>query len=533
MGLNQIALSNYDTVVAITQNGVNESLAEYLAALNKNVALYYDVDANGNYVPADPSTAYYIFTGTLGYAVDGNNNPIDIVTLSTDTGNQTIHYNITFSSAEFKSTVAPLFDDVQEAGAPWIIQFLVNLQMAEVQLNTLPQAAQQAIQNTLGPLGINTFSIQQLYADLNTAAYDTVSSSIPGMTSFAESIFAGIMASYMASLAANNQLIFGYAVQAPTSLSQPPTLLPTALEFCVTPYTDGGGNHSQPSLDTLNYLVMTQDRPLPSSLPSAWGFNWVDDSTVQGAMAIRHELYLPILIKSLTPMLTTITPTLYVKADGNDGINDQPMALNPCTTTPAFTTTAASTGVVATYSYEPKTAVDTDSFTGGGVSVSLSFSSSCSVSVSGSTVSLSGSVTVSTDVEAVTGCSIDDETMPATTYSWSVDLVLQMDLTANGQLDYAIVNQNFSSNPTVEPQNQSAWDKFWESVGGIYQTFVDDVDIRGSIQSNVLNTIVPALTAAINSPNHFVFPGANTFLFANPQFSGAGDLVVDLTYMTP
>jgi hypothetical protein len=70
-------------------------------------------------------------------------------------------------------------------------------------------------------------------------------------------------------------------------------------------------------------------------------------------------------------------------------------------------------------------------------------------------------------------------------------------------------------------------------VGGIYQTFVDNVDIRGSIQSNVLNTIAPALTAAINSPNHFVFPGANTFLFANPQFSGAGDLVVDLTYMTP
>ncbi|WP_425908356.1 hypothetical protein [Nitrobacter sp. TKz-YC02] len=106
MGLSQITLTNYDTVVAVTQDTINEMLAVFLSTLQKQVALYYTVDNNGNYVPTTPENAVYIFTGTLDYTLDANGNPVNMVVLNSQIGPQTVIYNITFSNAEFKSTVA-------------------------------------------------------------------------------------------------------------------------------------------------------------------------------------------------------------------------------------------------------------------------------------------------------------------------------------------------------------------------------------------------------------------------------------------
>jgi hypothetical protein len=101
-------------------------------------------------------------------------------------------------------------------------------------------------------------------------------------------------------------------------------------------------------------------------------------------------------------------------------------------------------------------------------------------------------------------------------------------------LNYTIQNPNFSSPPTVAPEHQSAWDKFLDAISGFYQAFVDDPGgIRELIQSNVISGILPALTAAVNTANDFVFPGGNTFLFKNPQFSDTDELAVNITYLTP
>src|SRR6478736_653527 len=87
MGISQITLTNYDTVVAVTQNSINETLAVYLDSLQKQVSLYYDVDKSGNFVLAkDCSFANYIFTGTLDYTLDVNGNLIDIVKLYSGKG---------------------------------------------------------------------------------------------------------------------------------------------------------------------------------------------------------------------------------------------------------------------------------------------------------------------------------------------------------------------------------------------------------------------------------------------------------------
>src|SRR5580698_6097124 len=210
MELSQITLTNYDTVVAVTQASINETLAIFLNQLQKQVALYYNVDSNGNFVPAtDPSTADYTFTGTLDYALDSNGNPVNMVQLYSEKGAQTVIYNITFNSAEFKSSIPPVFDVKQQpGGSPWVIAFLVNLSHVEVQLSNLPPTTQAAIQAAVGNLGPDMFSIQQLYVDLNTAVFDTFQN-ITGMNSFAGTIFTGIMRSYLASLQSSGGIIFG------------------------------------------------------------------------------------------------------------------------------------------------------------------------------------------------------------------------------------------------------------------------------------------------------------------------------------
>jgi hypothetical protein len=535
MGLSQISLTNYDMVVAVTQTTLNESLAEYLYGLNKTVALYYNVDINGNYVEApDPSTAFYTFTGTLDCSYDSNGDPVNIVQLYTDKGNQTIFYNITFSNATFSSSIDPTFNISQQEGVPWVIQFAVTLTTAEVNTPDAPAAVQSAV-STLNNF---SYSIQQLYIDLNTATYDTYTG-IEGLDSSSENILAGIMKIYLASLQQPGGIIFGYTVRQTAQMDNTPTFMPSSVEFCVMPYTDANGNYSNPGLDTLTYLMMFGKNQLPATPPVTFGFNFVDDDTVQGAMAIRQDLYTDFLVSQLNPILPDLSPVAYVSVSCTTPIDEQIMQLNnpgglPVTFT-MVTPSVDNNNVVAQYSYTSPTANVTKTCFGGGVAATLAYSMNCSLAFNGTVATLSGAITISADSQETDGNGgLLDLSMPPTTFNWSVDLALQMDLTNNGQLDLVLQNENFNSDPVVQQQDQSAWDKFWGSVAGAFKEFAGNLsDLRTTTQSTIVDMIQPELTNAIQSANHFVFPGGNTFVFSNPQFSATCDLVSDITYMAP
>jgi hypothetical protein len=154
------------------------------------------------------------------------------------------------------------------------------------------------------------------------------------------------------------------------------------------------------------------------------------------------------------------------------------------------------------------------------------------VSVSGPIITISGASVLSADSDASVMGAGDEVKMPATTFSWSVDLRLQMDPNRNGELDYAIENPNFDSKPTVAPNNESAWQQFLEA--GAYTEFVNDPGgIRETISTNILGQIQQALADSIKTANNFVFPGGATFLFKNPGLTNTDDLAANITYMTP
>lgn len=531
MGLSQITMTEYDSVIAVTQNAINESLALYLNALRKSVALYYNVDSDGNYTPApDPSAADYIFTGTLDYALDQNGNPVNIVTLNTGQP-QTVLYNITFSNASFQSTIAPQFDISQQAGAPpWLIAFSVNLALAEVQASAVPLSLQTAASG----LPPGSFSVQQLFLDLNTASFDSFLN-IDGLSSFAGSILSGIMRQYLSSLQQSGGVIFGYALRSAGSAPSP-TFMPTALDFCVTPYTDPSGNHSNPGMDTLNYLIMTGNRPLPPQPPSGFGFNWVDDPTLQGALAIRGAIYWQFLLDQANAILPTICPVCSVKANASADLDDQGLSLDAGPGGQQFTpVNPPQSGMIGAFNY---TATPASGNASAGatvfVSASLSYSSNASITLNGPQVSLNGSSVVAASATQVIGETSNTLTMPETTFPWSADLLLQMDPANNGQLNFAIQNANFNSDPTVTPVDQSNWDKFIQAVTGSYQSFAQDPgDIRESLSAQVTGSLPAAISRAMAGANGFVFPGGAVFLFQNPGFTATDDLAANITYMTP
>jgi hypothetical protein len=536
-GQNKITLAQYDMVIAVTQASVNETLALFLAGLDENIGLYYNIDPSGNLVPApDRSTADYAFTGTLGYTRDSNGNPVDLVLLYSGKGPRTVTYNITFNKANFISTVQPAFDYKQEKGSPWIISFSVDLAPANVAMSELPPATQDAIGAAANGLDFDSFCIQQLYLNLNTAVFDTFHN-ITGVPEHdnAAQILSAIMKDYLAGLQSTGGVIFGYNLQATVLNSSSTTLLPTAVDFCVTPYTDPFGNYSNSSLDTLNYLIMVNGNPLPSEPPLSFNFNWVNTPDIQGSIAISSGIYLPDLIGQLNGILQTISPVCYVQIDPSNDIDNQTMQLNPGLSSNTFETISPPAGgTIARYSYTPPPATASASGIEYQLSLSLTYCSSCTVAVQGTTITLAGQSTVSADIDSTVGReNVDTQMLPAT-YAWSVDLVLSMDLVNSGQIDYPIQNANFDSAPTVAPENESGWQKFLQDMSGQLQVFVSDPgNIRETLNTQVLNQIQQVLVQGVNSSNQFIFPGGGTFLFKNPTFTDTLDLTANITYQSP
>lgn len=532
--LQGITLTNYDMVVATTQVAINETMGEYLYAHPQDFTILGIVDDNGNVtsITTDPSQAACSLSGTIQLEKDSTGKYINLVDLTTQKGNQTVQYNITMQNGDFKYDWQGLsFEKKQDSSAPWIFRMFVELKNDPVSLNDLPTD----LQTKLSSLDENIFSIQQLYMDLNTAALNTIDGvTFPGPV---QTPAMQILTLYLAQQQASGKPLFGVSVTYTDQNTPPPTLTPTFVDFCVTPYTDNTGKNSNPDLDTLNYLVMVNNNTPPKTPPSSFNFNWVTDEQNMGAMAIREDEFTPFVINELNPLLKTVCPIMYCKADGSKSSpDDAVIQLNTGTDHTFNNTFNAGTGQIASYSYSTN-----DSSTDNGpwyapyeLTVSGNYSSTTNILLNADTIQLNGSMTANGDsVSTVQGSSWDSE-MPNTTWNWSVDLQLYFDAENNGQLDLKIINPNFNTPPTVEDHSQSWWETFLQSLGGYMVSYTNNLgDLVGTVENNIEGSIVTSLTSILATANHFIFPGAKTFAFENPQFSNSRDLVSNITYLNP
>src|SRR5437660_9444999 len=129
MGLQQITLNGYHIVVAVTEREINIQLNGWLKKQQSlDIALYYTIAEDGSYVVTTQDAAKIIFTGTLSPTIDpATQQWIDMVTLHTSVGPQTIQYNVTVQDGKFQDTASGEILYQSEGADPWVIQFYVNL----------------------------------------------------------------------------------------------------------------------------------------------------------------------------------------------------------------------------------------------------------------------------------------------------------------------------------------------------------------------------------------------------------------------
>lgn len=541
MALKDIHLKDYDTVVAVNQAAINNIMAVFLNQQDLDVKLYYNKDDQGNFVPAkDKEDADYAFEGTMGYKKDPQGNPEKMLELYTDAGNQTVCYNVTFKKAEYTVWTVVHHEakkvTYKQDKDPWIFKFHVSLALQETVLKKLPEEIRKKVEKYLKKIDPNMFSIQQLLVDLNAAVFSKFEN-ITGLPTGLQGDLATIIGLYVKEQQKKGNILFGVAATAKEEWKVPPTFMPTSLNFCITPYLDAKGKPSNPSLDTLNYLLMTEKRRPPAYPPKSFDFNWVESTDRNGVMAVKSELVIPYLVDKLNVILKPMCPTIKVNAEHNKielgtGKDHD------------FTVSGSPTQKkIATFSYSAK---DDDVYSTPiyqfwnvwNAAASASIDVSCTVSIKNSNlIHIAGTIVAETGYTRVQWYSSGKSStismkMPKTTYSWSVDLLPHMKIQSGseGILELVIKNPDFNQDPKVEKKTQTWWEKFVSGASGCVKVYIDNLGNMRDQVENEIDTIYPTLKNYLESLNAFVFPGGKTFLFKDPMFSNALDLASTITY---
>src|SRR5262245_42013101 len=207
MAISQSNLSStgFDYVVAVTQDSINGTLEEYLYGGLPEVVLCYVYDTSNNPTPiayatlvanaantdpfsvpdgtaeTDPrvqnlSTANFAFAIKAKLGLSPGVSPANLPPIvGLKAGQSSVSYTLMF--AEFVATEIlygprnsmTWANKSQPSGQPWTFGTVVDLNLQDTDLTSLPAAVQSQIKS----LGAQTFSIQQLFYDLNNAALES------------------------------------------------------------------------------------------------------------------------------------------------------------------------------------------------------------------------------------------------------------------------------------------------------------------------------------------------------------------------
>jgi hypothetical protein len=560
MSINQSNLSStgFDYVVAVTQDSINGTLEEYLYDANlPEVVLCYIYDNNNNPTPIAYATLVANANNTDPFAVpDGtagtdprvqnlNNasfafaikaklglspgvppaNLPPIVTLKA--GQSNVIYTLMFS--EFIATemlYGPRNSLIwankqQPSGEPWTFQMTVDLNFTDTDFSSLPPAVQNQLKNLSG----QTFSIQQLYYDLNSAALESAPAfnDLPSnslVNSFMQTDFIG---TYWGSLKPSVQApgggeILGYGASQ-TSSTPASSLAVTDLNF-FTP--DAVGTEGAPL--TLNYLCATNNDPLPDTTHAGFGWNWIEPGEVSqydGAVALNRNTFANYLNNAELPTGGSLydyvasncySPWVRVTYEGGIEVKVK----YEWSMTPGQAPTVSvpgSGGTILSYSYASPTASDDAGIDGAAGKMELSSTFDLSVTVNGNQITIVQHLVIWTYVRYIatddSGNIVDKQITDV--YTIGVD--------DQGQIKATLESSNTVDNSKKPSAN--GFLNFWANV----DTLSDDVTqwAQSCIATNL--TDVPA-----SFVQDFVFPGGGTFSFTDATFSDNQDLVSHITY---
>lgn len=415
---------------------------------------------------------------------------------------------------------------------PWQFQFAVDLDLrtdsVTNQFHLLPPRTQQLVKN----LGVNIFSIQQLFLNLNTAQLQNKQPSIPNLepTSVLAILLQTVfLRAYLQTIdQSGDGILLGYTVSTSHPVPHEATLVPTNLNIHISPYKFANGSDTTNfPLYSLNYLIASQNRLLPAPVDFSW--NWITESEADmydGVVAVRRNVFRDFLKETLSPKLKTICliPNVDVRID-DPVVAHFAWGVSQCAVSPEYTALdGGSNGKILHYSSHSR-AYDSDTFVPLWGNMALDVYSSSEIFFSGNMINTVSSVRVHGRVNVLGGVTSGNlvyyKTM--TNYELSVD--------AGGRISVKLQDGSPKFEDLSDNIDANGWSNFI-SVGQ-----VDDLidKIVNSVQGlrNFLTGFDKQIGARLNSGADWVFPGGNTFAFRDVSFSKHLDLVSHISYVDP
>lgn len=406
------------------------------------------------------------------------------------------------------------------------IGFVVNLGLHNLG-NTvigIPEEVKKKIKN----LGAGAFSVRQLFMDLQTAdiaSWDIAESSIPDSLKQdykALNRLKTMLEDYLAQLRKKGHHILGYAVTVENmnaSQFRAPTIAPTDLNFYVNSYVPPAGKVDDGGLDTLCYLLMTENRPMPSATPSSFG-NWAQNQDEYGKVAINKTNFfdrflLPQLAKTtnICTQIDRYTNSWNVRIESSVGGKEyKPTPDGGYYEDPH----------VNKYGNE-----NTDN------EWSAIHSSKVSAAAGGNTIEIKGSSEMFFSTQRWLGIKYH----AASSYvklgihlDWSTVVTLRS--VQRGELEVDVAPLKVEERELDESNFGARIDRTF--VAGLEGQCKSQVRELTSIVKNAVDTstLQQRIKYMLNNMNSFVFPGGGDFKMTNPRFNEHRDLIVDLTWET-
>ncbi|MFL5805625.1 MAG: hypothetical protein ACJ8CR_28290 [Roseiflexaceae bacterium] len=554
MSTNQSNLSStgFDYVVAVTQDSINATLEEYLYGGLPEVILCYVYDNNNNPTPIDYATLVADANNTDPFAVPGGTPSSDPRVQSLNNANFAFaikaklglppgvapaslppivalkpgQSNVTYTLMFFEFVATELlfgprssvtwFNQSQQPGTPWTFTGAVDLNFQDAAFEQLPVDVQNQLKG-LENEGA-TFSIQQLYYDLNSSDLEQgfQFNNLPSNSTLNTFMTADFVNTYWKALGGAS--VLGYGANQ-TSATPDSTLAVTDLNF-FTP--DAVGAEGAPL--TLNYLCATNNDTLPDTTHAGFGWNWIEPNEVSqydGVAALNRNTFAKYLNYASLPDGDTLFNYAarncylpWVKVTYEGGIELK--VKYQWNMTPGQTPTVSyppTGGIILSYSYNSGTVMDQAGDGGAWGRMNLSSTFNMSVSIQGNQIVIVQHLVIWTYIKYLatddSGNVVDKQITD--TYTIGVD-------------DKGQIVATLASSVLVDNSKKP-------SANGFLNFWADVDSLSDSVSEWAQSCIATNLTdVPVSFVQNFVFPGGNTFSFADANFSDNQDLVSHITY---
>ncbi|WP_330854295.1 hypothetical protein [Lentzea sp.] len=391
------------------------------------------------------------------------------------------------------------------------------------------------LRERIAPLPRDAFTIEQLFLDLENAdlaRYDRAATTFPEkMTASAIAAFPLYLATYLEIVRAAGGHVLGYTVMMPEWTDPVASFPPSSLDFVTNRYTPAPSAPGDAGLDSVQYLMMTGNAPLPGNLRPWWG-NFVTPgdgvgNTRYGTIAMSRRLFVD---GYLLPRLSGLLCAHSVPGNNDDGL-EMVGSAGSGTFTPDATGGSWSSGQLKGYSHK------TNSVSNDHVELTCLWDASLAFTPGGNTVVIKRKLAFTVDYTHWYGV----EGHAVKTNFWvdyHVPQTLTMTLAGadDGALQVNVVDETPQPDPTElydmpygwciadSGGDQSIWAGVEETLEKTVNTIVEsliDRQLKDEVEKDVQNLVdlVP-----------FVYPGGAQLFLVDPVFNNAGDLLFGVSH---